>query len=561
MRPLLLLVLTFHCLLAQERFTDWHTELRLRTDRAIEVSETITVVAEGRAVQRGITRTLPAPVEVLQLLRDGSEESYHTDRRGGNVTIYAGEREVLLKPGRYTYHLRYRVPAAVERLGGVDELSFNVVGALTDFPVEQLRATVRLPENTTTVYTGCRTGASGTTGQEDCTIERPDSSTIRYTAGGTYGQGRVFTLAATFAPGSFVASAEKATTRGPAPEAAPWLRYLTVLILLLGAGAAYRYAVGSWRRYGVDPPAPDLAPVYAPPRDHAPAALGYLSGQGDGTARFTATLVGLSTLGYLEIDEEVKDRWYGKQSNYLLRRSAAAPPHELLTAEQREVFTGLFDERTEYRLKEEYDRELATIAERREKALRDQFHDYLSAGNNLRRVWPLVGILGGTLLALLLVVVLDPTHWLVPPVLFGIASLIALLVYALVIQQPTEDQVLLGAEINAFERYLGMSERKRKALPGAPEMTVEHYEELLPYAIALGIHTKWTGYFADLLTPDAAVTTYPRGRAFRAAGFTTAFSSSVATGTQVADGGGGSFSGGGGSAGGGSSGGGGAGGW
>ena len=558
---LLLLVLTTHCLLAQERFTDWHTELRLSTDRSVEVLETITVVAEGRAVQRGITRTLPEPVEVLQVLRGGREEPYHTDRRGGNVTVYAGERAVLLKPGSYTYQLRYRVPAAVERLGEVDELSFNVVGALTDFPVEQLSATVLLPNNATTVYAGCRTGAGGTTGQQDCTITRPDSTTIRYTAGGSYGQGRVFTLAAAFTPGSFISSAEEATTRGPAPVAPPWLRYLTVLILLLGGGAAYRYAVGSWRRYGVDPPTPELAPVYAPPRNYSPAALGYLSGQGDSTAQFTATLVALSTTGYLEIDEEVQERWYGTQTNYLLRRCADAPPGDLLSDEQRGVFDGLFKERTEYRFKQEYDRELAKIAEGHAKSLKDQFYAYLSAGNNLRRVWPLAGILGGTLLALLLVVVLDPTNWLVPPVLFGIASLIALLVYALVIQQPTEDQVQLDAEIAAFQRYLGMSERKRKALPGAPEMTVEHYEELLPYAIALGIHTKWTGYFADLLTPDAAVATYPRGRAFRAAGFTTAFSSSVSTSTQVADGGGGSFSSGGGAAGGGSSGGGGAGGW
>ena len=566
-------ILSATALIAQERFTDWHAELILATDRSAEVTETITVVSEGRSVKRGITRTLPEPVTVLAVQRDGTDETYHLDRSAGFVTIYAGRQSVLLASGNYTYTLRYRIPGAVQRRDTVDELSYNVIGEAVTLPIERLTTTVVPPAGARPIYTGCYTGAPGG-GEQDCRIVTDTGGTdLQYTAEGTYGRGRGFTVAAAFAPGVFLAPAAPPlttyaqATSAPPPPPAECPRILTLAILLLGGGTAYYYAYRSWRTFGIDPPTPEVPPLYAPPRDYSPAALSYLGGRSTGTAQLTASVLSLATLGYLAIEEEqLSDSW-DYRSGYLLRKRSDAPPTELLPQEQGELLTGLFRKDDVFRFKKEYDADFAALADAHGESLHAQYASLVKQGNNLHRIWPLVGILLLTLGVGVAVGSQDETGWSVGfLIVYGVAALIGLIVYAVAIAQPSPDKVRLYAEIAAFETYLGLPESERSALPGAPQMNVDHYEELLPYAITLGIHTKWTGYFEELLTREQYRPHYAASnRSFKAVDFTSNITTTIARGTvqpaSSSNSSGSSFSSGGGSAGGGSSGGGGAGGW
>ena len=59
-------------------------------------------------------------------------------------------------------------------------------------------------------------------------------------------------------------------------------------------------------------------------------------------------------------------------------------------------------------------------------------------------------------------------------------------------------------EIEGLKRYLTVAEKDRMNMAGAPQMSPEHYETLLPYAMALGVEKPWSHAFQSWLAIAAA---------------------------------------------------------
>jgi uncharacterized membrane protein len=122
------------------------------------------------------------------------------------------------------------------------------------------------------------------------------------------------------------------------------------------------------------------------------------------------------------------------------------------------------------------------------------------------------------------------------------------------IRLPTLEKVTLRAKIKGLNDYLKLSEKKRKQLSDAPEMNQEHFQALLPYAIALGRENNWA---ADLSADwaDSSQRQTERHMPWLIAGFGTsmgtAYSGTAHHASSAGGGGGTSFSGGGGAVGGG----------
>jgi hypothetical protein len=57
----------------------------------------------------------------------------------------------------------------------------------------------------------------------------------------------------------------------------------------------------------------------------------------------------------------------------------------------------------------------------------------------------------------------------------------------------------LGAKmmdgIDGLRQYLTLAEKDRMNMAGAPQMSPQHFEKLLPYAVALGVEKPWTETF------------------------------------------------------------------
>ena len=497
-------------LAAQERFTQWHAEVLPRPDRTVEVTETLTAVSEGDEIKRGITRTLPVspghPVEVLSVTRDGATSPFRVEKQRGNRKIYVGERDVLLTPGTYTYTIRYRIENAVRPLDSLDELQFEVVGPDVSLPVEQASATLLLPEGLQFIQAACYTGPTGSRAR-NCVQTAPEAGQLRWAGTGKFGGGEQFSVAAGFAPGYFNPAAPVSGTAQEAYREPPpaWHGTASIWAVVCGTLLAFAYGYQTWRRHGVDPEKPRVGPVYTAPDDLSPAALAYLrSGIGTvGTPAFTASLLYLATRGYLSIDEEEDSGVFSTDYLYVLRATRPAPPLDDLSDEHRMLYDGLFAGGNEIRLEEKYDKKIRKLAERHSKTVAEVYGPLRDIEANGWKLLPLLGIL---ILAGVPAVYFahdDTTGYAMPAVLgYCVAGLMGAFLYIWLIRRPSPALVRLRTEIEALRSYLGLSEDKRKRLLNAPPMTRELYEDLLPYAIALGINTRWSQYFEDILTAD-----------------------------------------------------------
>jgi hypothetical protein len=155
-----LLVLLLLCLsasaVADERILSFDSNVRVFEDGMIEVTETITVRAEGRQIRRGIYRDFPVDyldrlgnryvvtLQPLGVLRNGKSESYHTVRSGRDVRIYFGRKDRFVEHGEHTYVFRYRANRMLGFFDQHDELYWNVTGHNWNFPIDRATATVQL---------------------------------------------------------------------------------------------------------------------------------------------------------------------------------------------------------------------------------------------------------------------------------------------------------------------------------------------------------------------------------------------------------------------------------
>ena len=98
-----------------ERILEFKSRMQVQRDGSMTVTEEITVVCAGQQIKRGIYRDFPTKYkdrygntikvgfEVLEVLRDGFSEPYHFKTLSNGKRVYMGKKEVLLKPGIYTY--------------------------------------------------------------------------------------------------------------------------------------------------------------------------------------------------------------------------------------------------------------------------------------------------------------------------------------------------------------------------------------------------------------------------------------------------------------------------
>ncbi len=112
--------------------------------------------AEGRLRQ--------VSFELVDVTRDGRPEPHFTRRNDRGVRIYAGSEDVRLAPGATTYRFRYVTGRQLRHLPDRVELYWNVTGNEWQFPIREASATVRLPGGAAPVRHTAYTGRFGERG-------------------------------------------------------------------------------------------------------------------------------------------------------------------------------------------------------------------------------------------------------------------------------------------------------------------------------------------------------------------------------------------------------------
>ena len=300
---------------AQEEILSFESDIAVKKDGTLDVTETIRVRAEGLDIRRGIFRDFPVRYrenggyrrtvgfDIVEIKRDGKEEPYHTENRGRNTRIYIGDKNVFLTPGEYTYTIRYETTRQLRFFEDFDELYWNVTGTYWNFPIRRAVARIKLPQNAEIRQTAAYTGYHGDKGQNYRVAgSSPFSITFETTRPLARYQG--LTIAVAFSKGAVAA-------RSVLRQFFDSLMDNSGLLLLLGGtfGIA-AFFIGKWAQVGRDPQGGTIIPLYEPPEGLSPAAVSYLHYQrfkGSGsssTKAFIAALLSLAVKGHLTLTDE-----------------------------------------------------------------------------------------------------------------------------------------------------------------------------------------------------------------------------------------------------------------
>jgi len=87
-------------------------------------------------------------------------------------------------------------------------------------------------------------------------------------------------------------------------------------------------------------------------------------------------------------------------------------------------------------------------------------------------------------------------------IVLGIVMTNALFFFLMGAPTPTGQHMMDG--IKGLRQYLNLAEKERMNLAGVPEMSPQHYEKLLPYAVALGVEKPWSKAFDAWLAAAVA---------------------------------------------------------
>ncbi|GAB3732023.1 hypothetical protein GCM10028862_12780 [Luteimonas pelagia] len=490
---------------AQERILRYDSEVDIRAGGGLDVTEHITVRAEGNQIRRGIYRDFPtryrdrfgnrvsAGFEMVEVLRDGRPEPWFTERRGNGVRINTGDDGFLDVPAEYTYTLRYRTTHQLGFFEDHDELYWNAIGTGWAFPVEAGTVVARLPEPVPVDRLSAEgyTGRQGARGQA-YTAELPAPGTARWTLTGPLAPGEGFTVVLTFPKGVVTApTAVEETARLLSDN-------LGVLVALGALALLLAYCIRTWRKVGRDPAPGTVIVRYDPPEGHSPAGLRYMKRMGHDTRAVSADLLALAVAGHVDIDRDkglLKDRWT------LQRRPGAGVADD---PAQRALFAGLFAGGDTLELDDANARTLQATRQAHASGLARRYQPEMFRLNGGKVGIAVAIAVAGAVLA----GVTSGGHG-VPLILaVGGLMLLTVIVFGFAVRAPTPEGRRLLDTIEGFRRYLGVAERDelaRMAGPDAePVLDAARYEALLPYAVALEVEDAWTRHFTEAVGVEAA---------------------------------------------------------
>jgi uncharacterized protein (TIGR04222 family) len=560
-RALLLLALLPLAVLADERILAFHSDIRIMADGMIEVTETITVRAEGRQIRRGIYRDFPVEyedrlgnvyeitVEPLVVFRNDRPEAFHAVDNGRHIRTYFGRSDRLIDHGEHTYIYRYRANRMLGFFDEHDELYWNVTGNEWHFPIDKASAAVRfdfdVPRDALIVdgYTG-RLGSR----QQDYGRFLDDEGVLQFVANNPLPASHGLTIVVGW-PKGFV---EVPTTW----QRIGWLLSdnRNLFVAVIGFVLLLAWYIPVWNRHGRDPEEGVVVTRYEPPQGFSPASLRYIRQMYYDDKVMTAAIVNLAVKGYLDIEND--------DDEHTLKKRDPVGATGALSPGERELYEALFAEGDRIELDNANHEVLGNARSAHRDSLSQDYRQHYFRTNGLLNI-PAVFIVIGTM-----VLALNIGRGATPVVIGTIVLMFATMVFfALIMRRPTLRGRALLDEMLGFADYLEIAERDEMNLRNPPEKTPQLFEALLPFALALGVEQAWAEKFTAVLAavrgPDGgsyqpawyhgtwSTSDVGRTASSLSSGLNSAVSSSVRAPGSSSGGGGGGFSGGGGGGGGG----------
>lgn len=539
---------------AREEILAFASDVTLRNDGSVRVVETVDVRAEGIDIRRGIYRDIPTvllgetgnkirvDLAVEGVTRAGAPEDYRVERMGNFQRIWIGSSERLLARGQHRYTITYVMDRMARPFADHDELYWNATGNYWDFPVLKSVARVTLPEGAVISDAVAYTGELGSS-EQAVRVTREGDNTAIFRTQRALGPGEGMTFSVSFQKGivQFPEGLD-ALVQSASDLREVWLPVLFVLILL-----AYNFT--AWSRVGRDPPKGTIIPLFYPPKDFSPALTHYVHNWGFKKSGWTALTSAIFSLGVrglvtiknvddtlsitttgkepsekLPVGEEILFRYFSAAGSVTLDKA-----HGVELSSQREKFTGaLTRENRSVWFNHNWGFALLSFV------LAALMAVGMVALDILEPIWLVGAFVGGvfvTIIGSIFFSVLRQGGWqrfiiiiflgffgfnflggiaesftgiTINTAAIAAASLVAIsAIFAVLMRAPTVQGRKIMDEIEGFKLYLETAEKNRLNIDKEPPMTIERFERILPYAIALGVEKPWSEHFEAELARNA----------------------------------------------------------
>jgi uncharacterized membrane protein YgcG len=502
------------------------------------------------------------PFELLEVLRDGQRENKFTRENGRGVRIYIGREDVFLDPGVYTYTIKYRMWRQVRFFDGYDEVYWNATGNEWIFPIDEAVARVRLPAGADATQYAAYTGAFGSDATDYEAAVDPATGQVVFETTQPLGAYEGLTVAVGF-PKGFVAepSESEKWDMWLQDQRVFAIGAPAVLILVL------YYLISWWRvgrdpARGVIFPRFKGPDGVSPAMANYITNRGI---EGQRWVALAAACLSLATKGRLKLSKDDKDlvlempeegtpvndeplpKGEAVIESYIRGRGTplalndkngkaiSALGDKFVSAINRE-YSGVYFKHNGYYLLPGLGISVVTIFSL---FYFGNLSDAQFEQSFLFGFFTIFGIAGSVGLTILVQSLFDKTtgrsskalaFWLlfavifagavylvmhltafilqIPPEIpllpaFVIGIVLMFIVYANVIDIPTTHGRVVMDEIEGLKLYLSVAEKDRLNMTDAPNMSVLHFEKLLPFAVSLGVEKPWSTHFETWLSSAA----------------------------------------------------------
>jgi uncharacterized membrane protein len=380
------------------------------------------------------------------------------------------------------------------------EFYWNATG--DEWPVRIERSSVRvvLPPEVTGVRSRAFTGGYRSTASDvDLTIS---GSIIEAKSRGTLGikEGLTVTVAWDTRVGGLPDGAFVVAPPSTVEKLARWFRSNWPFGLPI---IAFFSMYWMWNRYGRDPLRLSISPRYEPPDGLTPSETGVLIDGRLDMRDVTAMIVDLAVRGFLKIHQEPGTSILGfkvTSASYEFESLIGRESWGDLKQHEVQMLNALFEGRvgdttSTHDLKNSFYRDLPGIRD----ALWDSLKHrglYRRRPDKVQQGWLVAAVLvAGTSVFLGLAVTAKLGMSPVTVIVSGILTAIIVAAFGFVMPVRTREGARAQEQALGFEDFLRRVESDRfKRMITGPEM----FEQLLPYAMALGVEDTWARAFADI---------------------------------------------------------------
>lgn len=543
---------------------DFHGRYELRNDvhgGQMLVTETIKLTFSDQ--NHGIERAIPVDyhkqslkLDIQSVERDGRQEDYSTYDQANNKVLRIGSSDKTVT-GEHTYVIQYKMKNIISFLDDYDEWYWDINGDQWRQPFNKVSGEVIMPTGwkTDAIPTAsCYTGELGST-QSVCEITKTPTG-YTFASSTALEPHHTLTIATPFQKGLFIPR-----------DGTDWYRDNLWQFVGVAAGAVLGIvALSRWWKWGKDYKGKGLiVPEYTVPNNLSPAEIGLLNDYKVDGRDLTAALIDLAVRGYIKIHDE-QTKTLGIFKNRMFKLELVNDKIGNLKHHEKSLLRAIFKQ-----IVNGTTQDIATVDKLEMSAavtnIRSTMKDSLTKEYGLIEESPLrpkVIVWGVVTLsfALFVPVLNMGWGWVVGVILAGVAGLFS----TVFMTRRSHAGVDVYEKIKGLKLYMDTAEKDRLAMmqsvdrPYAePSKTVDLFEKLLPYAVALGVEKSWARQFESIYRDQPSwyagnystfnTVYFASSLASNMSTFNSSFSASTASSSSGSGGGG--FSGGGGGGGGG----------